>query len=134
MVIDWQASKVHWVSEVEARLVPRLLADGRFVDGPELIARFRAAVERWRGGGDIRYMIHDANELAAAAALLDVLGPADLLRYEPRLAGTLKKIDFILQAADGSRSWVECQDGRARMAGRRRFLAAVRGDRSRVSG
>jgi len=50
VLIDWQASKEEWVAEVRARLVPRLMSDGRFASSGKLVARFEEAVERWQGG------------------------------------------------------------------------------------
>lgn len=107
MVIDWQASKEEWVKDVQKRLVPRLLADRRFPSSSQLVARFEASVERWRKGMTIRPLINDANELAAAAALLDKLKANDQLDYEPRLSGTPKSIDFRVVGADGARGWID---------------------------
>ena len=96
-----------WISEVEARLISRLLGDGRFPDAPRLVRRFRDAVGRWRAGGDVLHLVHDANELAAAAAILPSIEAGDILRYEPPLAATKKTIDFLLVSSDGSRDWID---------------------------
>ena len=107
MLIDWQASKEEWVTEFRARLVPRLMSDCRFASSGDLVAKFERSVERWRAGSEIRQLINDANELAAAAALLNVLKPDDVLRYEPRLSATRKTLDFLIQGQDGSRGWID---------------------------
>jgi hypothetical protein len=107
VLIDWKASKEEWVAEVRERLVPRLRNDRRFASSGDFVARFDRSVERWRTGGEIRQLINDANELAAAAALLNVLKADDALSYEPRLSGTPKTIDFLIQGKDGSRGWID---------------------------
>src|ERR1700722_5229389 len=94
--IDWQASKDAWVKSVQERLLPRVLGDRRFVSAKAIVARFDASVARWHKDGNIRPLINDANELAAAAALLSKLKADDVLHYEPRLAGTPKSIDFLV--------------------------------------
>lgn len=107
MSVDWQASKEAWVAAVLARLVPILSSDHRFPSSTSFIDRFKQSVERWRKGGDIRQLINDANELAAAAALLNILKLDDVLSYEPRLSATPKTIDFLVESKDGSRGWVD---------------------------
>lgn len=106
-MIDWQASKEQWVGEVEAQLIPHLLEDRRFVDAQLLVDRFRDSVTQWRRSGDIRPLINDGNELAAAMAILARSQPDDILRYEPRLAATRKSIDFMVQRSDGSCNWID---------------------------
>jgi len=107
MSIDWQASKEDWVAEIFARLVPRLRNDLRFSSSGNFVARFERSVERWRAGGEIRQLINNANELAAASALLSVLKADDTLSYEPRLIATPKTIDFLVLGSDGSRGWID---------------------------
>ena len=106
-MIDWHASKEEWVAEFCVRLVPRLMSDRRFASSGDLVARFEGSVERWRAGGKIRQLINDANELAAAAALLNVLKQTDVLSYAPRLSATRKTLDFLIQGQDGSRGWID---------------------------
>jgi hypothetical protein len=102
-----QADIDAWITRTEADLVPRLLADSRFVDAPRLVRRFRDCVERYRGGADILQLTHDANELAAAAAILSSIQADDILRYEPTLAATRQKIDFLVVSKSGKRGWLE---------------------------
>jgi hypothetical protein len=107
LLIDWQAAKEEWAAEVRTRLIPRLQNDRRFPASGAFIARFERSVERWRAGGEIRQLINDANEFAAAAELLKVLKADDRLSYEPRLSGTSKTIDFLVRGKDGSRGWID---------------------------
>lgn len=99
--------KEDWIGEVRSDLIPVLLADRRFVDSAVVIARFDASVDRWRGGGPMRQLINDANELAAAGALLNRMKLDDQLFYEPRLTATAKTIDFLVRSADGTRFWLD---------------------------
>lgn len=97
-----------WISDVERSLFPTLRADNRFMDAQKLIGRFEEDVRRWRAGGQVRALIEDVNELAAAAALLNLDIDEDIaLHYEPRLANTRKTIDFLVRWPDGKRSWVD---------------------------
>jgi hypothetical protein len=107
VLIDWQASKEEWITEFRARLVPCLMSDRRFASSGDLVDKFERSVERWRADSEIRQLINDANELAAAAALLNVLKPHDILRYEPGLSATRKTLDFLIQGQDGSRGWID---------------------------
>jgi hypothetical protein len=96
-----------WIAEVERRVFPILRADVRFKDAEQLIGRFADDVQRWRAGGQVRALVEDANELAAAAAILNLDTSDVAIRYEPRLANTPRTIDFLLQWPDGTRSWVD---------------------------
>jgi hypothetical protein len=119
-----------WVGGVEAATVSRLLGDRRFPDAPQLVQRFRDGVDRWRDGGEVLHLIHDANELAAALAMLGSAGADDILRYEPPLTATKKTIDFLLVSPGGGRRWFDVktigpiwQDDEA---GWQRFLAIAK--------
>ena len=107
MVIDWQASKEAWIVAMLNELAPRLLNDARFPSATTCVERFEKSVSEWRQNGNIRQVINDGNELAAAAAILESMGPEETLSYEPRLAGTPKTIDFLITAADGTRRWID---------------------------
>jgi hypothetical protein len=96
-----------WVARVEAETVAPLLTDPRFPDASKMRDRFLKNVKVWRDGGQNRALVEDANEIAAAVAILE-LGPEEfLLEYEPRLKNTLKNIDFGLRWPDRKRSWVD---------------------------
>jgi hypothetical protein len=107
LLIDWQASKEEWIGRIRAELLARLLADGRLQDVTRMAQRFDAAVALWRTSGDFRPVINDGNELCAADQILRDLGPADRLRYEPKLSRTPKSIDFCVEWKTGGRSWVD---------------------------
>lgn len=107
MIIDWAALKREWIEEVRDVVIPRLLADTRFVNSAALVKRFANAVDRWEGGGDFKPVIHDGNELAAASELLRDMRPGDRLVYEPKLIGTKKSIDFKVEWHDGGMSWID---------------------------
>ena len=64
-------------------------------------------MRRWRAGGQVRPLVEDVNELAAAAAILKLGNHDIVILYEPPLAKTRKTIDFGLQWPDGTRSWVD---------------------------
>jgi len=106
MEIDWDASKNAWIEDMRSVLMPRLCVP-EFPDANRLIARFEAAVVRWRNGERIHQLIHDGNELCAAAALLGTMQPSDKLLYEPRLAATEKSIDFCIESASGAKAWFD---------------------------
>lgn len=107
LIIDWKASKESWIEEIRAGLLPRLAGDGRFPDANALAQRFEASVSHWRTSDAFRPVINDANELCAAAEILNDLSPTDRLLYEPRLRATPKSIDFCVEWADGGRSWID---------------------------
>jgi hypothetical protein len=107
MVIDWQAAKEAWIAAMLNELAPRLLKDARFPSAAVSVGRFEKSVTRWRQNRDIRQIINDGNELAAAAAILENMEPCETLSYEPRLAGTPKTIDFLVTGADGTRRWID---------------------------
>ncbi len=96
-----------WIADIEQQVFPALRADPRFKDADKLIARFSGAVTRWRAGGQVRPIIEDANELAAAVALLRLDASEVAIQYEPPLKNTGKSIDFGLEWPDGTRSWVD---------------------------
>lgn len=96
-----------WIAEIEQQVFPTLRADPRFKDADKLIARFSGNVARWRAGGEIRSIVEDANELAAAVAILRLDTSDVVIRYEPKLMKTAKSIDFGLEWPDGTRSWVD---------------------------
>jgi hypothetical protein len=102
-VFDWQAMKEDWIRRIRSDLIPALRADRRIVDCSVLVARFDTSVERWRGDSPMRRVVNDANELAAARALLNRMKLDDELLYEPRLEATLKTIDILVRSADGTR-------------------------------
>ena len=105
-MIDWQASKEQWILEVRRQLLPELIADPRFPDAHMLTGRFEAAVGRWEAGGAFLPVIHDGNELAGAHTILKHIGDEDRLRYEARLAGTAKSIDFLVETKEGP-VWID---------------------------
>jgi hypothetical protein len=96
-----------WIAEVEKQLFPVLRGDARLKDAETLIGRFTSDVQRWRTGGQVRALVEDANELAAAAAVLKLDNRDVSIFYEPRLVNTPKTIDFLLRWPDGTRSWVD---------------------------
>jgi hypothetical protein len=106
-VFDWKAMNEDWIGRIRSDLIPELRADQRFVDSAVLAARFDASVERWGRGSPMRQVINDANELAAARALLNHMKLDDELFYEPRLKATPKTIDFLVRSADGMRYWID---------------------------
>ncbi|WP_298215154.1 hypothetical protein [Acidocella sp.] len=95
------------IADIEQQVFPALRADPRFQNAEKLTARFSAAVTRWRAGGQVRPIVEDANELAAAAALLRLDSSEAAIRYEPPLKNTDKSIDFGLEWPDGTRSWID---------------------------
>jgi hypothetical protein len=107
VIIDWKASKVAWIDDVQTRLIPQLRSDLLFSNADLLIRRFNDVTGRWQPTDDFRSIINDGNELCAAAALLGDLRPGDRLHYEPRLQATAKSIDFRVEWHDGGRSWVD---------------------------
>ncbi|RUQ63061.1 hypothetical protein [Azospirillum doebereinerae] len=111
ITIDWPASRTEWADRVEAQLAPRLAGDPRFVNAEALIGKFRrlAALlgEAPESRDYIRALIEDVNEMATAAALLDRMDGQATLHYEPPLAGTRKRIDFLVRSHDGSKAWFE---------------------------
>jgi hypothetical protein len=107
MIIDWQAMREKWIATVKAELLPKLLADARFTHGMKLIERFQREVALWRRTGKFRPVIEIGNELAAAECLLDSLNYDDGLLYEPPMAGTKKRIDFLKLNASGQHEWFE---------------------------
>jgi len=107
MMIDWKASKLDWIAQMRGSVIPRLQADARFVNSVAMVERFEAAAQRWNGEGDFRPVIHDGNEIVAAAELLRDMRPGDRLFYEPRLLGTKKSVDFKIEWHDGGISWVD---------------------------
>jgi hypothetical protein len=96
-----------WIRRIEGELLPRLRADSRFPDAEKLIGRFTGHVASWRGGGAVRTLTEDANELAAAAAILALDRSPMVLRYEPPLSQTRRTIDFMIAWPDGNRSWID---------------------------
>jgi hypothetical protein len=107
VIIDWQASKEDWIDRMRADVVARLLADTRFAGAKAFVRGFENSVTHWRKAGNFRSVINDANELSAAAAILEDMRPQDRLLYEPKLAQTPKSIDFCVVWADGARSWID---------------------------
>jgi hypothetical protein len=107
MIIDWRAMRKAWIETVKAELLPKLLADSRFKNGVKLTERFQREVDLWSMTANFRPVIHIGNELAAAECLLDSLHYDDRLLYEPPMAGTKKRIDFLKLNALGQHDWVE---------------------------
>jgi hypothetical protein len=96
-----------WIARIDGELLPRLRADARFKEAEKLIDRFTGHVADWRAGGAVRALTEDANELAAAAAILALDGSDMVLRYEPPLRATRRTIDFVIEWPDGKRSWID---------------------------
>jgi hypothetical protein len=109
--IDWDASREAWIQEARTAWAPRLLSDARFPDGSKLLKRFDFEVETWRRkkaeGLTFRQLINFGNELGAAVGLLDHVTDLATLRYEPRIPGVRKTLDFLLLDAEGRRAWVD---------------------------
>lgn len=96
-----------WLAEVQGRLLPALLSDGRLKEGKKLIARFEQEVETWKKTDKFRPVIEIGNEVAAAECFLNSLGKSEQLTYEPKMTGTQKRIDFQKIDAAGCREWFE---------------------------
>ncbi|KAA0577783.1 hypothetical protein FZ983_19435 [Azospirillum sp. B21] len=111
IVIDWPASRMEWIDRIEAQLVPRLVDDQRFVNADALIGKVRRLAALLGTAPEnrdyIRALIEDVNEMATAASLLDRMEARATLHYEPPLAGTKKRIDFLVRSNDGRRAWFE---------------------------
>jgi hypothetical protein len=109
--VDWTASKESWIEEARAAWAPRLLKNARFPDGRKLLKRFDHEVEVWRANRDsgftFRQVINFGNEVAAAVGLLDHVKDLETLRYEPKMPGVAKSLDFLLHNARGDRAWVD---------------------------
>ncbi len=105
--IDWNTSREDWISAVCAILIPKLNSDVRFDRSGELIARFHHEVDIWRGNDFFRPVIEFGNELAAAECILSSMPAGERLIYEPSMAGTQKRIDFLKLDELGSREWIE---------------------------
>ena len=97
-----------WVAAVRAEVLPGLAGDARFPNAQVLIDRFQEAVGRWEAVGDDQLLplIHDGNEVAAAATILMHVAADNRLEYERRLGATRKSIDFVVETAT-SRSWID---------------------------
>jgi hypothetical protein len=104
---DWQAMKQEWIEAVQRDLLPKLLGNGRFKNGKNLVCRFSHEVDTWKQTDRFKPVIEIGNELSAAECLLDTLSDGDFLVYEPPMAGTKKRIDFLKLSAAGQRDWVE---------------------------
>jgi hypothetical protein len=96
-----------WLARFEVDLLPRLLADQRFVDAARMIKLFQECVGRWRDSGEVRPLINSANELCAADAILRRMSAEDRLRYEKRLLATPKSIDFCVEQPGNVRGWID---------------------------
>lgn len=107
MSIDWNASREDWISAVCASLIPKLNSDARFDRSGELIARFHHEVNIWRGSNFFRPVIEFGNELAAAERILSSMSARERLIYEPSMAGTQKRIDFLKLGEHDCREWIE---------------------------
>ena len=105
--VDWEAMKEEWLNEVTTNLIPLLLGDARFQNGSTLTDKFVSEITVWRRTGRIRPLIEIGNELATAKALLDRDQSDCRLQYEPAMAGTAKRIDFLWLSGSGRRDWVE---------------------------
>jgi hypothetical protein len=79
-----------WIGRVESDTLATLLADPRFPDARKMRDRFRKNAQVWRDGGSRRALAEDANEIAAAAAILGLGQETFLLEYEPKLRNTDK--------------------------------------------
>ncbi len=107
MVVDWNASREDWITAVCTSLIPKLNSDARFDRSGELIARFHHEIDVWRGNNVFRPVIEFGNELAAAEWILSTMSASDKLIYEPPMAGTQKRLDFLKLNQHGVREWVE---------------------------
>ena len=96
-----------WIEKIERQLIPKLCADARFLDADKLTSRLTGSIERWRSGGQFSQIAENANELAAAVAILDLANEEVEMRYEPKLKLSNKSIDFCLNWPDGTRSWID---------------------------
>ncbi|MDE3163166.1 MAG: hypothetical protein KGL64_07890 [Acidobacteriota bacterium] len=96
-----------WITLVREKTVPQLLADQRLINGHRLNEKFASQVNAWRNGKSFRPIIETANELAAAECLLRSIGETGRLSYEPRMAGTKKRIDFLIEREQTLYEWVE---------------------------
>jgi hypothetical protein len=97
-----------WIDSVRAEILPELLNDARFINGWEIVDRFEAAAGRWEARGDtqLKQLIQDGNEIAAASVILAHIGATSRLHYEPRLIGTPKSIDFLVED-ESERFWID---------------------------
>lgn len=107
MNVDWQAMKEEWIAEVSRSILPKLASDSRFGRVTDLIDRFHHKIETWRKTNAFRPVIETGNELAAAECLLASLAVGDSLTYEPPMAGTDKRIDFLKISGAGAYEWIE---------------------------
>ena len=87
-------------------ILPKLASDTRFARAMDLINRFHHEIETWRKTDAFSPVIEIGNELAAAECLLASLAVGDSLTYEPSMADTDKRIDF-LKISGGAHEWIE---------------------------
>jgi hypothetical protein len=111
MVIDWQTMREDWIEAVQEEVLPKLPSDTRFNDGAKLTRGFELEVDTWKKTDGFRPVIEIGNELAAAECLLNLLKEGDSLIYEPPMAGTKKRIDFLRLSVSGQHEWVEVKKG-----------------------
>jgi hypothetical protein len=125
--IDWTESQIAWMEQVRAQLLPRLLSDPRCPDGDRMAARFEHCVKTCSQNDAIRSVSEAVNELAATAAILEMLPSQHMLRYEFPISGTKKTLDFLIIQPDGQRIWIDVKTVAPRWvddeAGWKRFLA-----------
>jgi hypothetical protein len=107
MTTGKREEKDDWIARVKVELQPKLLADVRFKDGSKLTDRFLHEVDIWNRTGMFKPVIEIGNELAAAECLLGRLHSGDRLLYEQPMAGTKKRIDFLIISGSGKHAWVE---------------------------
>ena len=107
MTADKREEKDECIESVKAELQPKLLADIRFKDSARLNDRFLHEVDIWNRTGIFKPVIEIGNELAAAEGLLTRLHSGDRLIYEQSMAGTKKRIDFLIISESGQHEWVE---------------------------
>lgn len=99
-----------WLQQVVPVYADKVDADARFPDGRELTSAFDRAASLYlkrRTHDDIKATDEKCNELAAAAVLLERMGPGQTLVYEPRLQNTKKTLDFRIDGPDAPALWVD---------------------------
>jgi broad specificity phosphatase PhoE len=99
-----------WIPEVAKTYADILASDARFPEAKSLLARFDRAADWWakrHSKDDVKALTETANELAAAAAILDKLDESQTLAYEPPLKRTKKTIDFLVMNSGRPHMWID---------------------------
>lgn len=105
--VDHKEEIEAWVAAVQSQLLPKLSGDKRLVNGEALINRFLHEIDVWHSRGRFQPVIEFGNELAAAEQLLRLMKSDESLHYEPPMAGTQKRLDFLCSSPTGERAWFE---------------------------